>query len=606
MSPYDGRGVRRNVSFAFWGKGDYDTLKSMLVDSAKRLMFIVIWRHPHGFLAPSTLLKYHEVIREMVRFCFHRRICLEELLRSAKYSRSLVVEKYASFVKRFLALTSLLRKQKSSQTGFSVPSNRDQAPLRKLSKAAIDGSLQYAPLPSRIYENLLNGLMEEIEEFKKVEDQIISAVSALRSESIRADAIRENKNVKTLYAHRLRLWRKGISPRLTAYLTSRGLRVSRYGLNSAISRFQRIAKTFLHAFSGARDSELLHAPFACHTTVLLDGIGYHLLLSTTTKFENGIPVSAFWVTCDYAETVVRSCQKLCALIYQISRIHFPSLPKELVESSTPLFLSTGYLYRDKRRVPRRRNRPGETRLALTPEIFSSFDLYIRDEDIKELEEIDVNRAWRSEKRFKVGSFWQVQNHQLRRSLALYAKAAGIIQSTSLRRVLKHISVGMSDYYARGSESAKNILEDDPYHMCNVYQSNEADAEALLFLRDLVQSNDEWSGPLATFVDRHIRTDSIVIVKSRAEMTSRVKRGLMAYQDTYLGGCGKRGHCEKRAMRSLVECLDCNKSGINKRKLDRAIAAQTNIVARLPAGTMERRAEEEDLRALTAYRAKNFN
>ncbi len=70
---------------------------------------------------------------------------------------------------------------------------------------------------------------------------------------------------------------------------------------------------------------------------------------------------------------------------------------------------------------------------------------IEEEDIKELEDIDPFRAWHTEPEFAIGKRWPLTTHQLRRSLAVYANASGLVRLSSLRRQLQHITREMSLY-----------------------------------------------------------------------------------------------------------------------------------------------------------------
>lgn len=607
LSPYDGRGEYRVIDFSFWGTEAHDARRRALVKEAQRLMFILIWRRKHGTLSAATLYGYSRSIACMARFCYERYITIKELISNKRHAVALVAKFGSQVPKKFLGITSVLRELDSTKTGFSVMSAKDEAPIRTTARAIADRTLQFAPLPTRIYENLISGLVREISDFEKIEADLLELLR-IALERVKPGNQLENRDAASASLTeegRLKLMRGSVSSELQIYLDQRGLKVTKYSLIKVVTRMQLICKTFLHVFSGARDKEVEHIPYDCLRNVVVDGIRYYLLLSTTSKFENGIPKDDYWVTCAESQKAVACAQRLCEFIYAASRRIFPRQPRKMNQAKTPLFLSSAYLLEGGRR-PKRANRPGGLDLTINQDIFKDFGMAITDDDVAELEAIDRVRAWRADAQFKVGAIWRLQTHQLRRSLGLYGKSSGLIRPTSLRRQFKQVELGMAEYYARGSESAKDILKRNPKHMCGVYQASEAEAEALFFLRNLVQSEEQWSGPLATFVNTHLRSDSGLISESLQDIKLQVERGQIAYRETHLGGCGEPGDCKKRAMRSIVSCLGCPKGGINETKLDGVIEAQANLVSTLVPNTMEHSTEAEDLRALKAYRKKNFN
>ncbi|WP_186052499.1 hypothetical protein [Burkholderia gladioli] len=605
ISPYDGRGENRIIGFSFWGRRCYDKRRQAIVGAAKKLMFILMWRRSGPPYAASTLVNYSRLLTVIAQYCFDARITVEELLanktRAVWFARSVG----ARHAKSLLALSSVLRQIDTTQSGFSVfPSNAER-PIQKIALIFRESALQVAPIPTRIYEEAIVALFNELSDFEAIEHELLHRLDEILNIYASGKHRTRHCSMSQSYARRNKLLREGVSPELFGYLSARGLRVHTYDLIKAVTRVQLVCRAFLYAFSGARNKELVYAPFDCLRIVVVDGIRYYILISTTTKFNNGIPRYSYWPTCQDATPFVECAQRICSFVYPFSRGHFPKISEKIDKKSTPLFLSTGYLYRG-RRAPKRPNRPTTVNIERNMRIFHGADLCIREEDVVELEEIDKFRAWRHEARFKIGARWLIHSHQFRRSLAMYAKASGLVRSTTLRRVLKQASVAMADYYARGSESAKDLLAQDPHHMCSVYQDNEAESEALLYLRNLVHSKDEWSGPLASFVDRYVRGKGTgSIMETLSAVKAQVELGQLAYRETSLGGCGNPGPCHERSMRSLVSCLGCESGGINGTKLNNVIEKQEQLVASLSIGTMEHTVEAEDLRALKEYRTRKF-
>ena len=91
------------------------------------------------------------------------------------------------------------------------------------------------------------------------------------------------------------------------------------------------------------------------------------------------------------------------------------------------------------------------------------------------------------------------------------------------------------------------------------------------------------------------------MKDRETTRRKTERGEIAHKETPLGGCAEPGPCNKKAMRSIVGCLNCAGASIKLSKLNRVIAAQQSLVADLDATTVEWRTENGDLEVMIAAR-----
>src|SRR5258706_10613078 len=118
---------------------------------------------------------------------------------------------------------------------------------------------------------------------------------------------------------------------------------------------------------------------------------------------------------------------------------------------------------------------------------------IEEADLRELEQIDPHRAWRSEERFKPGIPWTFTSHQLRRSLALYAQRSGLVSLPSLRRQLQHVTEEMSRYYARGSTGAKDLIGDNKHHFGCDWQDAQPVSAAMSYLQNVLLTDEVLFG-----------------------------------------------------------------------------------------------------------------
>jgi hypothetical protein len=227
---------------------------------------------------------------------------------------------------------------------------------------------------------------------------------------------------------------------------------------------------------------------------------------------------------------------------------------------------------------------------------------IEKEDIAELEEIDPFRAWREEPEFAIGRSWPLTTHQLRRSLAVYATASGLVRLSSLRRQLQHITREMALYYGRGSTFCKNFIEDDPEgykkHVAVEWQDGAEEAEMLAFVRDVLYSKEQMFGGAGAYYE-HLRERGEVM--TREVVAKQMKAGLLAYRDGPLGGCTRPGVCETRKGLNLIDTVcatDGCKHLIGKHsKIVQTIRLKCAAMAHITPGSVTEAMEREELEAL---------
>jgi hypothetical protein len=228
---------------------------------------------------------------------------------------------------------------------------------------------------------------------------------------------------------------------------------------------------------------------------------------------------------------------------------------------------------------------------------------IEEADINELDDIDPFRNWAEETEFQVGKKWPLKTHQLRRSLALYARSSGIVRNSSLRRQLQHISNDMSNYYSNGSAFANSLFNQDPKafnnHIVKEWQDTKGEAEILSFIWDVLRSDEPLHGGAGHFYFSQITSGAPL---TRKDMETAVKAGTFAYKLSPIGGCTKPGPCEINTGLSLVS-LVCATKGcqhlVGKHsKLVQAINIRKAHLKHIDADCIEYRAEEEEIKALS--------
>lgn len=189
-------------------------------------------------------------------------------------------------------------------------------------------------------------------------------------------------------------------------------------------------------------------------------------------------------------------------------------------------------------------------------------------------------------------------------MAVYAAQSGLVSLPSLKRMLQHTLLQMALYYTKGFATAKYLFEDLDPDTAKYFKAQAIPAESSLFLKDVIMEEATLHGAAGTFYERNIK-DSFLgnIATNFSETLKKVKRGLMSYRDTFLGGCLKVGECYERAHHNYVACLDCSNACIKERKLDQAILIQVKVIENIPKGTFAYNTEETKLNMLHLFKDK---
>jgi hypothetical protein len=230
---------------------------------------------------------------------------------------------------------------------------------------------------------------------------------------------------------------------------------------------------------------------------------------------------------------------------------------------------------------------------------------IEEADLRELEQIDPHRAWRSEEQFTLGIPWTLTSHQLRRSLALYAQRSGLVSLPSLRRQLQHVTEEMSRYYARGSACAKNLIGDYKHHFGREWQEAQPVSAAMSYLYNVLLTDEVLFGAHGNWVENRFRGADHTVIVDREATLRRFKKGELAYRETSLGGCASTQTCDKLPIGWLnIECVKGCRNFVGRLpKLEQTISAQTKLIQSLDPTSAEFRIERDDLDVLVKARDK---
>jgi hypothetical protein len=613
-SAYDHTNNFSFISFDSWIDGIPNQEQRDIIKQLKRIMFSIIWFRRET-LGTRSLQQRALILRDIARFVDNNNLTLQNFFSDTNILTSFLKDHYSTRVSHLPPLMKDLMKLGNNVVGIKVLGRTSLKQLSNLKSKYLSQCQQYPPVPSKIYLHLIIELNKELDEFEAISDNLLPMLEVCSENALNGLPI----NSQRRKAANLGIYwnRKNHHPTFTELVNTYNLRDyfsivrsksgqvinSNRSLICLLRRILILCKEVIHLYSGMRNSEALNLPYYCNEIYKINGKSHYRISGWTTKLNHSNPRPTKWVTSIEGNRAIKIAQRIALVVYKIIGDLPKKSPKQL--RKYPLFISLEYLeqatYNTNRNTPRYHigNYSGNF-----VNNFPHLCRRIEDSDIKELEEIDPHRSWRSEEKYKVGNLWPLSSHQFRRSLAIYASNSGYVSLPSLRRCLQHLTDEMAIYYARGSTFAKNIIKDNRSHFAKEYQDSQPEAQALAYISHVLLSDEMLFGTHGEWIERHVRSFGFVLTNnSRIDTINKFKRGEISYRETHLGGCTEIGKCNKKAMRSIIGCLDCNRSIIQLSKLERLIKAQKSLITNLKPNTMEWMTENADLEALQSYREK---
>lgn len=608
---YTPRKTTSKLIFTFWvnfrlvfdGKVNDKQLK--LVRELQRLMFLRIYNSERilGFKSLNSdlsALKYIARFAEdrdcSIRDVFERTTLLDAYINTVPLSRCKDILRWLTFLGSLDPVNVL---------GFELAKAKKMKDLLKRVKEYEDSQLQTAPIPTRIYLQVINALGSELDDIEIHQEKLLAALR--EALILRAAHIKKYKSKSPDFGPDL-IKKHG----LETFLLHRGLKVNLSGLAGAVTSIMRTCKLQIHTFSGMRDEEAEHLPFHCMESVKAGhGRSHSLIVGFTTKLAGSRRMRARWVTtAAQGFRAIRIAQSFASLVYDFIGVT-PST-KEDKKDNFPLFVSPSYLpwIAAKHSDSNTAYKPAATLHVLSHSRYlkAALSPIIEKEDLDELDAIDSFRDWSNEPDFAIGQPWPLRSHQLRRSLALYGNASGLVQNSSLRRQLQHLTREMTEFYGRGSVFAKNFLADDAevfkLHICSDWQDSEQEAQCLAFTRDVLNSDEPLNAPSGLVFEMQKKRGEVI---SQEELKTQLKMGRMSYKAHPLGGCTHVGACDKQKGLRLTSgiCVSENcKSLIGKHSsILKIIPIQQGFVNSLDPDSIAFAMENEELDILIAAEIK---
>jgi len=349
-------------------------------------------------------------------------------------------------------------------------------------------------------------------------------------------------------------------------------------------------------YSGMRYSEALSLKYNCLKIKKKKYGKIRRLIGITTKFSRK-KYETSWVTSKEIEPAVNAAKSIAKI--SVSPLNLNDTEVETI----PLFISRKYNSFSQQNYSLTEKNPGDYETTkLIPLVWEPFfsKTFIEEEDLCELKDVAPFQDWSADDRYLVGAAWPITCHQLRRSLAVYAARSGLVRHSSLRRQLKHLSVEMSLYYARGSSRAKSIFSPDAEHIIHDFSPEKLKKlDSIVYIRDILHSKENIYDGFGRLNRRsESNLNSIISLAEKNNILKDFASGLKAYRSTPVGGCTSISGCSKSAHLSLTTCAQgCPDAAIKPSQLKHAIDTGTRLISALEINSVEYRTEKAQLEDL---------
>lgn len=552
FTAYHAENTRSVLYFNIWKKETLTPLQQDVVLEVKWIIFLLIFMKKGTPLSYGTLVNHFKPLKVIMRYCADNNHHCSAILKSASGLRMLFgTNANRSKLATLTRLLRFLRATGPEIVGFEVAENHVTDGLLTLFRDYTETLRQHAPVPTRIYSEIISTLSTIMDEFDDVSEKLLEVVTFYIEHP---GSVRKIPGV---------IRAKG----LAGYFNQRGTGLHVQGLSYLISETLVAASLQIQLFTGMRSAEVRSLPYHCLSIITRHGREHFVVCGRTTKLNRGRKKEARWITSSRGKQAIQIAQR-------IARAMYSGMP----DDNSYLFVNS--LLGDNTgnglqplHLPLRNFHILKQRLAVP----------IDEADLTELENIDPHRAWRAEKEYQPGSPWPLRRHQFRRSLALYAQRSGIVTLPSLKRQLQHITEEMSRYYAKGSAFATDFIGGQENHIGKEWQDTQVISQYLGYAAAVIFSDDALFGGHGNWITRHQKNEGNIIQHDRVVTIERFKLGLMAFRETAIGGCIATTQCEKGLLD--VFSVSCIKSGCanlvgSYRKLERVIAMQYRRVEQL--------------------------
>lgn len=570
-------------------------INSENVATCKRIFTMKMFSTKSRTGKPLRISSMHSVMRTLEcinSVALKNNIRIQEVFGSKKVFEEALAILSTSYYRQLIALMRTLESIDSKERGFAIDGSIMPF-LRKVAGDARNDGQQIPVIPSRILWVKYNQYNDCLKDYILHRDAIHELVNITANDRFlgrHKNSHHQYRNEFKLLPIEARMAYKREPPTFWKTIEEYGLTelAKKYNWRSLLSipsflaLVQYCAKCLIHLFTLMRDDEVMNLPADCLEPIRGWNNEALYVCGTSTKLESE-KTAAKWITTDDICKPVEALQSIRKLV--VSHLKDDSNVDWLLLSASNLPSGKGSFGR----VVSKKNY--DNRLP---------DVIITEADISELETIDPYRNWRDDKRFQIGKPWRVTTHQFRRSIAVFAGQSGLITLPSLKRLLRHITKVMAAYYMRGCSAMNYLFSDLNPKLTLELKRAKQEADAALYIRDVLKSAEQMYG----FAGRRameMRKESIWLPGTEEQTKRQANLGLMAYEETPAGGCTSPVPCDKRAHAKMDTCIGCKSFVGQEAKMAETIEIMEFDLSELKEGTIEYRAELQNLEDFKALR-----
>lgn len=145
----------------------------------------------------------------------------------------------------------------------------------------------------------------------------------------------------------------------------------------------------------------------------------------------------------------------------------------------------------------------------------------------------------------------------------------------MKAQLKHITKDMTYYYGNQSEFAPNFVAEPT--LIQAYKMEISKYNSDCFLEDVINATEPLFGASGIRL-QNLKNDPVVPVflTDSKNTLKDIKNGKLFYKRTAIGGCSRKGQCDKISPFNITVCISCNDGIFSERSVKALTKAKENF------------------------------
>lgn len=520
------------------------------------------WLHgPRPFENSATVQAYFVVLRPIFVLCTKRGVLATDLVNHPAVAEEISAVLAPSKANDALMLLHSVQAHRN-ELGFTL---LDDLGLRRLSSALPDHQArQTAYIPSRIWMYQVLRLKEFLDDYSEHEESISACfnfcLDAYAAQRGGLDHALEHGGRRPPFC------KPSPGSRNARYLGPFSQTAEQFGLlellqkwttanaksdTHTISNFSnyltaatRVSAAYITNMSLMRIGEVWDLKEDCLIVEKDEEFGpIYTLSGRTTKTIRD--EDARWITSPSVASAVDVARSVCNLRAACFCTDPDTASRDTEERSRQLFWMPYEPWSQRHRQSLHIRRSGsypsyQSVVSDHPKLFASEQLRIKAEDLEvaQLLNPDLDRN-----AYVVGEVWPFAWHQLRRTGAVNMQASGLVSDPAMQYQLKHARRAMSLYYGRGFGKLPLQRDAATTYVRTMYEVIGKKITSL--------AQDVFVSPYGP--DRKEQVIEFVRAKDHKSLVEAARTGQVAWRDTLLGGCTKRGPCSYGGIDNVIRC-----------------------------------------------------